>query len=351
MSVTDAPDLQRTTAPPQDDSASHVPHVARRLIGLGAIIAFVALLVVALPGLGDVRTAFRDVRVGWLAVAGVLELGSVLAFVVAFRGIYCRRLPWGLSYRIAVAEQGTNVLVPTGGAGGLALGAWALSRAGMDTERVARRSVAFFVLTSGVNFAVAIVVGGLLALGVLNGDVAFGWKLGPALAACVVIGIVCLIPVVVKHHPHAADDPRAGRIRKLLARTEGALAEGIHDAGKLLKQHSLWVIVGSVGYMGFDAASLWAAFHALGGDPQGSTFLLAYVVGQLGGLIPIPGGLGGTDGGLVGSLVLYGTAAAGATASVLGYRLFQLGFPALLGALALPSLRKLEASEQAAGCN
>ena len=41
-----------------------------------------------------------------------------------------------------MAAQGTNVLLPSGGAGGLVLAAWALRRTGMPTERLARRSVA-----------------------------------------------------------------------------------------------------------------------------------------------------------------------------------------------------------------
>ena len=63
--------------------------------------------------------------------------------------------------------------------------------------------------------------------------------------------------------------------------------------------------------------------------------LLAYVVGQLGDLIPLPGGVGGADGGLIAALVLYGTPLSSAAAAVLAYRAFQLGLPALLGGLAV----------------
>ena len=51
-----------------------------------------------------------------------------------------------------MSEQAANVLLPTGGAGGLALGAWALRRVGMPAERIGRRTVAFFLVTSSVNF-------------------------------------------------------------------------------------------------------------------------------------------------------------------------------------------------------
>ena len=57
----------------------------------------------------------------------------------------------------------------------------------------------------------------------------------------------------------------------------------------------------------FDVAALAAAFAAIGSVPPVGVLLLAYVVGQLGGLIPLPGGVGGADGGLIAALVLYGT--------------------------------------------
>jgi len=72
-----------------------------------------------------------------------LELCSCLSYVVAFRGVFCRRLEWRFSYEVGMAEQGTNVLVPAGGVGGLALGAWVLRQGGMAAERIARRSVSF----------------------------------------------------------------------------------------------------------------------------------------------------------------------------------------------------------------
>jgi uncharacterized membrane protein YbhN (UPF0104 family) len=82
-------------------------------------------------------------------------------------------------------------------------------------------------------------------------------------------------------------------------------------------------------------AALAATFAAIGAVPPVGVLLLAYVVGQLGNLIPLPGGVGGADGGLIAALVLYGTPLSGAAAAVLAYRAFQLGLPALLGGLAV----------------
>jgi hypothetical protein len=64
------------------------------------------------------------------------------------------------------------------------------------------------------------------------------------------------------------------------------------------------------------------------------------VIGQLGGLIPLPGGVGGTDGGLIGAMVLYGASLSRAAAAVVVYRTFQLGITAILGAIAFVQLRR-----------
>jgi uncharacterized protein (TIRG00374 family) len=68
--------------------------------------------------------------------------------------------------------------------------------------------------------------------------------------------------------------------------------------------------------------------------------LLAYLIGQLGGLIPIPGGIGGIDGGLIGTFIVFGAPAAATTAAVLAYRLILFWIPLVLGAAAFTSLRR-----------
>jgi len=132
-------------------------HLVRRLVALVVVVALVALAVGSLPGLGTVRHRFAQADLAAIGLIGLLKLASCLSNVVAFRYVFCPRMSWRFSGQLSLAEQATNVLVPTGGAGGLALGAWALRQGGMSTEHIGRRSVAFFVLTSVPNFAVAAV--------------------------------------------------------------------------------------------------------------------------------------------------------------------------------------------------
>ena len=154
--------------------------LALRIALAAGVVATAALAVTSLPGLGDVRDRLAEASPGWLVLAMAFEVASCLACVVVFRGVFCRRLPWRLSYEVAIAAQGTNVLLPSGGAGGLAVAAWALKRTGMPAERIGRRTVAFYLLTSGVNFATAAVAGALLALGILAGGGSLAFTAGPA---------------------------------------------------------------------------------------------------------------------------------------------------------------------------
>jgi uncharacterized protein (TIRG00374 family) len=312
-----------------------------RLIQLGIFGVVVALLVTTLPGLADLRHRFADADPAFIALAGVLELASCLSYVVAFRNVFCRSLPWGFSYNLAMAEEATNVLLPTGGAGGLALGAWALRQAGMPTEYIGRRSVAFFVFTSIPNFACAVIAGTLLAVHIFPGKA----PVAPTIVLASLAGIAMLF---VASLPQLLDrvkpDKEGGRAKRAARKSAGTLASGVRDAGGLLRPIRWPALGGSVGYFAFDVAALAAAFAAFGSRPQFGPLLFAYVVGQLGGLIPLPGGIGGTDGGLIGALVLYGTPLSQAAAAVLAYRAFQLGLPSLLGAIAFTRLRKTLAS-------
>ena len=335
----DTPEPVSASLPQEPAAVALLPdrrRLALRIALVAAVIGALVLAVSSLPGLGEVRSRLADASPGWLALALAFEALSCLACVVVLRAVFCRRMPWKLSYEVGMAAQGTNVLLPTGGAGGLAVVAWALRRTGMPAERIGRRTVAFYVLTSSVNFATAAVAGALLTVGVLAGGGSIALTAGPALAAALVIAAVLSLPRVLASR--TATRPRAGRAGRVLATVRGALNAGVRDAVALGRSGNPQIVGGAIGYMAFDVAALAATFAAIGEVPPIGVLLLAYVVGQLGGLIPLPGGVGGADGGLIAALVVYGTPLASAAAAVLAYRAFQLGLPALLGAVSLARL-------------
>jgi uncharacterized membrane protein YbhN (UPF0104 family) len=336
MAATTRDDGSGASAAPMPDELSP-GHFVRRLVALGVGIALVGAAVSSLPGLGTLRNRFEHADVLFLGLILVLKLASCMSNVVAFRDVFCPRMGWRFSYQLGMAEQATNVLLPTGGAGGLALGAWALRQGGMPTEHIGRRSVAFFVLTSIPNFACAAVLGPLLLTGIFSGDV-------PVLPTVIFSGLAWAtaavtagLPLLLRRiDPAKGDGAIAGRVRSAAV----LLGNGISDTGRLLRAGRWQAIGGAGGYLGFDIAALIAAFAAFGGGLPLAPLVFGYVIGQLGGLIPLPAGIGGTDGGLIGAMVLYGSSLSQAAAAVLAYRAFQLAVPAVLGAIAFVQLRR-----------
>ena len=228
-------------------------------------------------------------------------------------------------------------LVPASGAGGLALGAWVLHRGGMGAERIARRSVAFFLIKSGVNFLAVAVLGTVLALGLLGPDLPLWLTALPAALAALAIAAVAVSP---RLGPGERPGPGASRARRGLNATRRAVIDGIAEAKRILRSADRRVLGGSFGYWFFDNAVLWATFHAFGMSPPITVVLMGYLIGQLGGLLPVPGGIGGIDLGLIGVLIAYGTDAAGTAAAVFAYHLILFWLPLLLGGVAFAMLRR-----------
>jgi uncharacterized membrane protein YbhN (UPF0104 family) len=312
------------------------PTLRRR--GLQALAALGVLVAVVLlaPGLGEVRDRLADASPGWLVLAVLLEGLSCVSYVLMFGPIFCTGLPWRRSWQIGGSELAMGSLVPASGAGGLALGAWILHRGGMDGERIARRSVAFFLIKSGVNFVAVAVLGTAMALG-LGPDLSLWLTAFPAAVAALVIGAVVAIA---RLGPGRAASPEASLPRRAFAATRRAVTTGTREGGQILRSGNPRVLVGSIGYWAFDNAVLWASFQAFGLSPPITVILMGYLIGQLGGLLPLPGGVGGIDGGLVGTLVVYGTPAAATAAAVLAYHVILFWLPLLAGAIAFTALRR-----------
>jgi uncharacterized protein (TIRG00374 family) len=283
-------------------------------------------------------------------------VGSCVGYLLVFRSTFCSQMSWRLSYDIAMAELAANSLLPAGGAGGLALGVWALREAGMPTGHVARRTVAFFVVTSAANFFVLVLVGIGVFVGIVSGSGSAALTLVPALITATGALLVGLSPRILRalgeRGARADRDRWSGRARLALRGSLTAAADGVDQAIALLRSHSFGVIVGSLAYMAFDIVALVCGFAAIGQVPAIGTLVLGYLIGQLGNLVPLPGGIGGTEGALIGVFALYGVNVAEATAAVFTYRLFQLVIPALLGAPAFVVLRRrlMRADRPAAVC-
>ena len=194
--------------------------------------------------------------------------------------------------------------------------------------------MAFFLLTSLANVGFLALGGVALATGLLHGSPSVLLGLIPAAVAVAAISLALVAPRCwrerLARRSSAARLAAGERRRRRRRRGAGAAANRrSSDPG------------GAAGYMLFDVAMLGVCFAAFGNDvPPVGVLLVAYIIGQLGSLIPIPGGIGGVDAGLVGTLVLYGVDATDAAVAVLAYRGLLLSIPALLGLPALAVLRR-----------
>ena len=266
-------------------------HLRRRLLELAALIAVVVILLLVGPGLGSLRSRLKDASPGWLIAAAGLELLSALSYVVVFRAVFCPRMSWRLSYQIGISEQAANSLLPAGGAGGLALGAWALRRGGMSAEHIGRRTVAFFLLTSLANVGTLIVFAAAFAVGVLGSDPAPAVTYGFGAAAVAATAITLALPVLVAHSvTPPSGTAGSGRLRTAAREIRNATVDGVRDAVLLLRQRSLGVIGGALGYMAFDIAVLGVCFRAFGASPSFGVLVVAYLIGQLGGSVAAAAG-------------------------------------------------------------
>src|SRR5215213_9220777 len=205
---------------PDEFSASRL---RRSLVALAVVVLAVAAAVVLVPGLGSLRSRFMGAQPAWLALAAVLQLGSCAAYVLVFRGVFCRRMSWRTSTEIGLSELAANSVLSIGGAGGLALGAWILRRGGLPAAFIARRTVAFFLLTSLANVSFLALGGLALGIGLLSGAPHPLFGIGPALVALCAIGLALAARRVARAYAGRSARPR-------LATAAGALADGVGEA-------------------------------------------------------------------------------------------------------------------------
>jgi uncharacterized protein (TIRG00374 family) len=327
------------------------------LFGLfvASAVAFLYFVLPKLTGLKDTWSRLDDGDPAWL-IAGVLfECVSFLGYVWLFRTVFVRgrsKIGWKASYQITMAGVAATRLFAAAGAGGIALTAWALRRSGMEPRIVACRMVAFIVLLYTVYALVLMVTGFGLYLGVFAGNAPFAITMIPALfgaAAFILIYTTALIPQDVERRLAGWAEGH-GRIHRLIAKIAKApasLAAGVRTAVSIVRDKE-WGMLGAVLWWAGDIATLWAAFHAFSGDtPEIAVIVLAYFVGMLGNVLPLPGGIGGVDGGMIGAFVAFGVDFGLATVSVLTYRAFAFWLPTLPGAIAYLQLRRTVADWRA----
>jgi uncharacterized protein (TIRG00374 family) len=336
-----------------DDEEMPLLKVTRRTLFLMALfvvlcIVFLTAVLPQLAGLGDTWKQVKDGDPLWLIVAGVFTALSFAGYVVLFQGVYVRggfRLTAVESYQITMAGLAATRVFAAGGAGGIALTAWALRRAGMPKRAVADQTLAFLVLTYGVYMA-AVVVGGFgLYFGILPGSQDWAITLLPAIIGIVAFAIALLASLTPTDLQRRLDGyaHRHGRWAKWAQRAANlpaAISSGIRISVSLVRAGDP-ALAGSIAYWGFNIAVLWASFRAFGEAPPWAVIVMGYFVGMLANLLPLPGGVGGVDGGMIGAFVAFGGESKDSiVVAVLTYRLFAFYLPTIPGAIAYFQLRR-----------
>jgi uncharacterized membrane protein YbhN (UPF0104 family) len=251
---------------------------------------------------------------------------------------------WRESYQITMAGLAATRLFATAGAGGIALTAWALRRSGMEPRLVACRMVAFVVLLYSVYTGSVLIDGIGLGTGLFPGGGSFALTILPAIAAgalMVAVGAMALLPGDFERRLGQWAS-RSGRLASWIARaaTVPALAaSGVRTAIELLRERDPGLL-GAVAWWGFDIGVLWAMFHAFGTPPPFTVIWMAYFIGMLGNLLPLPGGLGGVEGGMIGAFAAFGVSLDLAVLAVLSYRAISFWLPTVPGTVAYFELRR-----------
>jgi uncharacterized membrane protein YbhN (UPF0104 family) len=303
----------------------------RGLISLVILVALVASLLLAVPGLHGVADEVADMQLSWVLVAVALEILSCIGYVIAFLQVF-DRAPLRFGARVALSELAFGAAVSLGGAGSIAVGAWLLVERGGNPARVAQRSAVLFLLTSAINVVTLLLAGLGLWIGVLPGPSNPLLSLVPAAVSIAVLVLFLSLPAI---SDRFAAKRAPGRVRTLL--TE--FASTIRDTRRLLSTPD-WRIIGAIAFLWCDIGVLAACFAAAGIVPPLAVIVLAYQIGYLSNLVPIPGNIGILDGSLVGMFVLYGTAATISTAATIVYHAIALWVPAMWGTIAFIILRR-----------
>ena len=324
----------------------------RSVFGLGAFLVLaIAALYFLLPKLAGLQDTWHRIENGspyWIFVALLFGLGMFGGYVAMFRGVFIRagatRIDWTASYQITMAGLAATRIFAAGGAGGLVITAWALRRSGMRRRLVADKTLTFLILTYMPYMAALIVCGFGLYLGIFNGEAPFGLTVVPAVIAIILTAIgvsTVLVPTDLQRRLEgfARQRGKLGRIAQRLANLPASASAGMRDALKHLR-HPDPALAGAIFFWAFQVAVLWASFRAFGESPPLAVLTQAFFVGMFGNLLPMPGGVGGVEGGMIASLAAFGVDAGQAVVAVLLFRAVTFWLPMIPGIVAYFQLRK-----------
>jgi uncharacterized membrane protein YbhN (UPF0104 family) len=157
-----------------------------------------------------------------------------------------------------------------------------------------------------------------------------------ALAPLALVVVTCLAAAGAAWFARRDSARDESRERGWVRSAAATVPEGIVDFLVVVRRPRS--LVGAIGWWAGDCAALWAAFQAVGGRPALSVLILAYMLGQLGNTLPLPGGVGGVEPLMLGIFSASGVNLGVAAAAVICYRAIALGVQGALGAVGVVGL-------------
>ena len=319
-------------------------HLQRSALKLAGYLVVAYLVLKLIPALEQALKSLEHARWELLLVALVLETFSEMGFVVSWRAIVDPEdllsqdgRGQRMDTRVAWAQLGGGTLVPGGSWGGVGVGAWILHHFGMPMKLVAEREFNLSFLNTAIDALTLVLFGLALATGVLSGARNLLLTLLPAAVAA--IGLAAAVLVAHRATTRAERTPiRHAKIAAVIA----TLSEAVGNTERLLgHRRNYKAVFGAVAYLGLDVLVLWVAFLAVHVHPEPTfgVIVMAYIIGALGGSLPLPAGVG-TVGGIAGVLILYGVGHEAAIAAVLLYQAIGLLVPLVGGGIAYIVIRR-----------
>jgi uncharacterized protein (TIRG00374 family) len=309
-----------------------VGRIVRYVIGLG--LAALAFYVISgkTDELSGTTGYLEDLRWYWLAVAGIAEALSIVAFAALQRRLLAAgRVSLGMTPLTGITLAGNAIenSLPGGTIFSAVFGFRQFRHRGADdvlagwtlVGATALSQITLIIL-AGIGLSAATGTGTALDLVeviagmvVLAGVIVFLWTRRAAIAGLLVRPLQLVQRLF--HRP-------TGDVRVLVQRALGRMAA-------ITPSRTDWAVAGSYAMANWllDVVCLIVAFLAVGASVPWRALFLAYSAAQLATNLPItPGGLGVVEGSLTIALVAYGGGKAETVAAVLLYRL--ISFWALL---------------------
>jgi uncharacterized membrane protein YbhN (UPF0104 family) len=151
-----------------------------------------------------------------------------------------------------------------------------------------------------------------------------------------VVLVTVVITVAAAWYGQSRRGQPSSRLRRFGREALQAIPVGVRELPVRLREPRL--LLGGVGYWVGDCAVLVVAFHAAHGSAPVGVVALAYMLGQLGNTLPLPGGVGGVEPIMLGVMTASGVNLALGAAAVVLYRFVSLGIQAVAGIIAVVAL-------------